>query len=63
MNAQTNADVHFAYISPNQTANAADSEEVARQRVVTRAVWIGVGAIVAGECLFKLVELAFNLLQ
>jgi len=61
MNAQTNTDVHFAYISANPTAKPADSEEVARQRVVTRAVWIGVAAIVAGECLFKLVELAINL--
>jgi len=63
MNTQTNTDGHFAYISTNPPAKAADSEEAARQRIITRAIWIGVGAIVAGECLFRLVELALNLLD
>jgi len=63
MNTQTNTDAHFAYISPKPTAKPADSDEATRQRIITRALWIGVGAIVAGECLFRLVELALNLLE
>jgi hypothetical protein len=34
-----------------------------RRLAITRATLIGVGAIFSAECLFKIVELAFKLLQ
>ena len=74
MDAETNRSTPFARQDPYPRA-ASIRTESARQRVereqakqerrvaLTRATLIGVGAILSAECLFKIVELAFTLLQ
>lgn len=74
MNAETNRSIAFArkdsYLrpafvrteSPRQRAEREEAKQ-ARRLAMTRGILIGVGAIFSAECLFKIVELAFTMLQ
>jgi hypothetical protein len=74
MKAETDRSIPFvrqdAYLRaasvPTESARKPVEREAANQErrvAMTRAGLIGLGAIVSAECLFKIVELAFRLLQ